>query len=202
MINLLPSDIKQSLAFAHHNTKLIKVIIGLGIGIAGIIVIIGAGYLYLQQEVNAAKNSIEDSEASLAQQNEAATIARAQEISSSLKLVVDVLSQEILFSKLLRQVGSVMPPNTVLQDLSLSNELTGALDLQVGAANYDAATQVQVNLEQRPDSIFERADLNNISCKTAGTGAGSLENNAYPCTASLTAIFSKDSDFTLLGGKE
>jgi Tfp pilus assembly protein PilN len=197
MINLLPSDMKTSLAFAHHNTKLIKIIIGLGIGTIGIILILAVGYLYLQQEVNSAKTSIKDSEASLKQQNETETLARAQEINSSLTLVVDVLSQEILFSKLLREVASVIPPNTVLQDLSLSSELDGALNLEIGAKDYNAATQVQVNLEQRPDSIFERADLNGVNCRTADA-----EDAAYPCTANLTAIFSKDNNFTLLGGKD
>lgn len=194
MINLLPSDIKQSLAFAHHNTRLVRVIIGLGIGIAGIVVIIIAGLFYLQQDIDAYKTSNTNAQNSLKQQNETETIARVQEISSSLKLVVNVLSQEILFSKLLRQVGAVMPPNTVLQDLKLSNELDGALELKAGAKDYDSATQIQVNLEQRPDSIFEKADLVNVSCKPAGAGV----NANYPCQASLTAVFSKDNNFTLL----
>lgn len=194
MINLLPSDMKQSLAFAHHNTKLIKVVIGLGIGTIGIVIIILAGLFYMHQEVNSANASIRDTEASLKQQNEVETIARVKDISSSLKLVVSVLSQEILFSTLLRQVGAVMPPNTVLQDLKLSNELEGALELQVGAKDYNSATQVQVNLEQRPDSIFEKADLINVNCKS-----GEDIDSAYPCTASLTAVFSKSNNFTLLG---
>lgn len=198
MINLLPSDTKKSLSFAHHNTKLIKVIIGLGIGIFGIIIILFAGHFYLQQEVDSAKSSISDSEKSLKDQKETETIARVQDISSSLKLVVNVLSQEILFSQLLREVGSVMPPRTVLQDLKLSSELDGAVELQAGAKDYDSATQIQVNLEKIPSSIFEKADLVNVTCKTDDKSA----QNPYPCQATLTAIFSKDNNFTLLKPKK
>lgn len=198
MINLLPSDIKKSLSFAHHNTKLIKVIIGLSVGIFGIVIILFAGHFYLQQEVNSAKSSISTSEKSLKDQQETATITRVQDISSSLKLVVNVLSQEILFSELLREVGGVMPPRTVLQDLRLSSELDGAVDLQAGAKDYDSATQIQVNLEKIPGSVFEKADLVNVTCKADEN----TPQNPYPCQASLTAIFSKDNNFTLLKPKK
>lgn len=196
MINLLPSDLKESLTFAHHNTTLVKVIIGLCIGIAGIILIIIAGLFYLNQEIKSYKTSNQETKTSLKQQKEEETIARVQDISNSLKLAQSVLSQEILFSKLLRQVGSVMPPNTVLKDLKLSSQLDGAVELVAGAKDYNAATQIQVNLEQRPDSIFEKADLVNIVCKS-----GEDSDPAYPCQASLTAVFSKDNDFTLLSPK-
>lgn len=193
MINLLPSGLKNSLTYAHHNTKLVKIIIGLCIGIVGIIVIIIAGLFYMQQEVNSYKTSNKEAETALVQQKETETIARVQDISSSLKLAVNVLSQEILFSKLLRQVGSLMPPNTVLKDLRLTGTLEGGIELTTGAKDYNAATQIQVNLEQRPDSIFEKTDLVNIVCKN-GPDADPL----YPCQANLTAVFSKDNDFTLL----
>lgn len=197
MINLLPSDLKNSLTFAHHNTKLVKVIIGLSIGIAGIVIIIIAGLFYLHQETNSYKTSNKEAETVLKQQKETETIARVQDISSSLKLVVNVLSQEVLFSKLLRQVGSLMPANTALKDLRLSSQLDGGIELTAVAKDYNSATQIQVNLEQRPDTIFEKTDLVNITCKS-----GQDTDPAYPCQASLTAVFSKDNDFTLLNLKE
>lgn len=195
MINLLPPDIKKSFLYAQYNTKLARAAIGLGIGILGIIIILGAGHFYLHQEANSYKASIKESEAQLEKRNEKETIARVQEISSSLKLVVNVLSQEILFSKLIRQVGAQMPRNTVLQDLKLSSELTGALDLQVGAADYDAASQVQVNLMNSRDNLFDKADLIKVTCSQPGSNA---EDGAYPCQANLRAVFNKDNDFMLL----
>jgi hypothetical protein len=199
MINLLPSNIKQSLAFAHHNTKLVKVIIGLAIGIVGLMVVMAGSWLYLQQETNLYKDTVSKTEKSLEQQHEKETLARVQDISNSLKLSVNVLSQEILFSKLLKQVGGAMPPNTVLQDLKLSSALDGAVDLQAGAKDYNSATQIQVNLEQHPDSVFDKADLVKVTCAPSDTTNG---DNTYPCKAQLTAVFSKDNDFTLLKTKK
>ncbi len=194
MINLLPSELKQSLAFAHHNTKLIKVIIGLGVGIIGIIIVVIGSLIYLQQETNIYKDSTAKAAITLEEQHEKETMGRVQDIGNSLKLVVDVLSQEILFSKLLRQVGSAMPPDTVLQDLKLSSELDGAIELQAGAKDYNSATQIQVNLEQGSDSVFAKADLIGVNCSSPTDG----KSDPYPCKASLTAVFSKDSDFKLL----
>lgn len=199
MINLLPSDLKTSLAFAHHNTKLVKVIIGLAIGIAGLMIVVAGSWLYLQQETNLYKDSVNKAEKSLEEQHEKETLARVQDISNSLKLSVNVLSQEILFSKLLKQVGAVMPPNTVLQDLKLSSELDGAIDLQAGARDYNSATQIQVNLDQHPNSVFEKADLVKVTCTTPDNAEADA---AYPCKAQLTAVFSKDNDFTLLKTKK
>lgn len=199
MINLLPSDLKQSLSFAHHNTKLVKVIIGLAIGIVGLAIVIAGGWLYLQQETNLYKDTVSKAEKSLEEQNEKKTLARVQDISNSLKLSVNVLSQEILFSKLLRQVGAAMPPNTVLQDLKLSSELDGAVELQAGAKDYNSATQIQVNLEQHPNSVFSKADLIRVTCTPPESAQGDA---AYPCKAQLTAVFSQNNDFTLLKTKK
>lgn len=193
MINLLPPAAKESLIFAHHNTKIARLIVGFCIGLAGVVIVLGASLFYLQQEVNTYKTTNKDGETALKQQNEAATIAQVQDISNSLKLVVNVLSQEILFSKLLRQVGAQMPPNTVLQDLKLSNELDGALDLQVGAADYDSASQVQVNLVNSKDNLFDKADLIGVNCARTDN-----DDSNYPCRASLRAVFNKDNNFTLL----
>ncbi len=194
MINLLPPNAKESLVFAHHNTRIARLIIGLCIGLAGVLIVLGASLFYMQQEVNTYETSNKDGETVLKQQNEAATIAQVQDISNSLKLVVNVLSQEILFSKLLRQVGAQMPPNTVLQDLKLSNELDGALDLQVGAADYNSASQVQVNLVNSKDNLFDKADLIGVNCARSDTDADS----SYPCQATLRAVFNKDNNFTML----
>lgn len=193
MINLLPPNIKQTLRYADYNSRLVRLVTGLIVGIFGVILVTGVGYFYLHQETKSYKADVEASEKKLKQRKEKDTIARVEEISSSLKLVVNVLSQEILFSKLIRQVGAQMPPNTVLQDLKLSSELTGALDLQVGASSYDAATQVQVNLMNSQNNIFDRADIIRVNC-----GGSNNESSGYPCQASLRAVLNKDSDFTLL----
>jgi hypothetical protein len=91
-----------------------------------------------------------------------------------------------------------MPQGTVLEDLSLNNELTGALDLRAGAVDYKSATQVQVNLQDAKNSVFERADIVNIKC---GSNADNDKPDPYPCEITLRALFSKDNNFMLLSPK-
>lgn len=198
MINLLPPDSKATLIYARRNTQLIRFVIGAAIGAFGILLVTGVGLLYLNQEVNSYKSSIKQAETELQQQNETQVLNEVQGISDSLKLVVDVLGQEILFSKLIREIGSVMPSGTVLQDLSLSNELTGALTLKAGAVNNAAASQVQVNLRDPKNKIFSEADLEGIKCEQPEDG----ESSQYPCTVTIKALFAKGNSFTLLSNGE
>lgn len=193
MINLLPPAVRKEFVFARRNTFLARYLVGAGIGLAMVGIVLMAGLFLLQQESQSYQDSIAESENQLKAQNEQQTISRVNEISDSLKLVINVLGQEVLFSELLRQVGAVMPSQTVLQDLRLSNELSGALDLQAGAGDYTAATQVQLNLEDPQNRLFDRADIVSITCD--GT------DPLYPCTVTLRALFSKDNAFMLLSDK-
>src|SRR3989304_3430954 len=81
-----------------------------------------------------------------------------QEISDNLKLVVQVLSREILFSKLIKQIGTAIPPSAVLTDLKIA-KTSGGIDLTAVAIDYSTATQVQVNLQDPDNKIFDKADL-------------------------------------------
>lgn len=190
MINLIPQDIKKDLKFARRNTYLVRYMIGAGVGFVAVLLVLIAGYVFLQQEARSHRDSIAASEAQLKAANETATINRVQEISNSLKLVVDVLGQEVLFSELLRQVGAAMPSGTVLQNLSLSSELSGAIDLQAGAEDYTSASQVQINMQDPNNQIFDKADIVSIDCN--------VDDPRYPCTVTLRTQFTKDNVFMLL----
>lgn len=194
MINLLPPDSKSTLIYARRNTQLIRYVIGLGIGAVGILLVVGAGLLYLNQQVNIYKDSIAQAETELKKQKESQVIAEVQGISDSLKLVVDVLGQEVLFSELIQQIGAIMPPGTILEDLSLSNELTGALSLQAGAVDNAAASQVQVNLRDPKNNIFSEADLESIKCAPADPD----KPEPYPCKVTVRTLFAKGNNFMLL----
>lgn len=201
MINLLPPDSKSTLVYARRNTQLIRFVVGAAIGALGILLVTGAGLLYLNQEVNSYKKSISQAETELEQQKEKQTIAEVKGIRDSLNLAVDVLGQEILFSQLVQEIGSVMPAGTVLQDLSLSNELTGALTLQAGAVNNTAGSRVQANLRDPKNKIFSAADLESIEC--AQPDPESTEPpEPYPCTVTLKALFAKGNSFTLIRSED
>ena len=160
-------------------------------GIFGAAVITAFGYLYLNQTANSYKNQIAASNQQLASQKLSTVQTQVKEISNNLNLVVQVLSKQVLFSELLQQLTKLMPPDTNLTGLSIS-QAQGAIDITAAAKNYSAATQIQVNLTSPNNQLFSKADIVTISC--AGT-------TAYPCSIALRALFSPNSSYMFINNK-
>ncbi len=194
MINLMPPAYKESVAYARRNSRLIGVMFGILIAVLGAAVITGGSLFYLRNDTSAIQRSIEQSQSGLKTQKEAETLARAKEMGDNLKLAVDVLSNEILFSELLREIGETMAPGTVLEGISLTNQVFGiGTDLDIGARDYETGSRAYVNLNE-DNKIFEKADLVNITC------GGNGREGAYPCLVQIRALFAKDNPFLLVAG--
>lgn len=195
MINLLPPDVKESLSYARKNTVLIKWLAALAVAIVGVFVIILFGQMYIAQATNKLETEITQSEENLKSRNIDEVQGRVREISNSLNLVVNVLSEQILFSDLIRSVGSVIPEGAVLTGLTI-NEIEGGIDLSADATDYNTATQVQVNLEDPANEIFTKADILNVRCDN-----NPEEDVIYPCQINLRALFGQNSQFLLIPGE-
>lgn len=189
MINLLPADYKQDITFARRNAKLKNWLIASCIGVIGIIAIIAAGHLFIDRSTVTWQKQVDQSKQQLGAQKLDETQKHITDISDSIKLTVQVLSKEILFSKLLTQVGAAMPPGTSLQSLSISS-IEGGLDLTAGATTYQTATQVQINLSDPANKIFDKADITSVSCQD-----DPKNTSPYPCTVTIRALFAKDNGF-------
>jgi hypothetical protein len=196
MINLLPPAEKEAITFARYNTQLRRWIAGACVGLAGVLVVVLGGQMYLRQTTQSYESAIATSKQDLEQQKQTETLKQVKDIQDSLKLVVSVLSREVLFSKLLQQVGQIMPRGTVLESLSLSteSETETAFDLTASAVDYQSASQVQVNLQDPNNKLFEKTDLINITCTPPAAG----EAIPYPCKATLRVLPAKDNPFLLL----
>lgn len=189
MINLLPPDIRDSYRYARKNTilrswALVTLVSLLGLGAIGTY-----GLLALHQQTGIYAGKTVAAKKQLENQQLSQTEAKVKDISSSLQLAVKVLGQEVLFSKLIKQIGAAMPPGTVLTGLTI-NQTTGGLDLTAGATNYTTATQVQVNLSDPRNQIFSKVDINNINCSQQ-----IVTDKAHPCTVSLRALFDSNNQF-------
>lgn len=192
MINLMPPDKKSQITYARRNNFLIRWVIGIMFATAGIFVITGAGLFFLQRDSSNYRTSISESEQRLKEQKEEDTLAKVEDISGSLSLVVNVLSREVLFSKLLPHIGALMPDGTILRGLSLSRDQTGGIDLSIGAVDYESAAQALVNIQDSKSLLFTGADANKINCE------GTEEDAPYICTATVRAVLTSDNPFLLL----
>lgn len=191
MINLIPNDVKKNLTYGRRNLKLRQWSGLFLLGILGIVIIVASGLFYMQKSINDLSSQNSKTQQELADEQLDSTQKQVQNISSSLKLVVQVLSREVLFSDLLKQIGGAIPPNANLTSLEI-DKTQGAIDITAIATNYNAATQVQINLQDPANKIFDKADIINITCsKTA-------PDPHYPCTINIRAQFAKSNPFLFI----
>ncbi|MBI2007848.1 hypothetical protein HYU82_00320 [Candidatus Saccharibacteria bacterium] len=183
MINLLPNDYKLGLRYGRLNIRLSQWLGISALMIAGLVLILGVGWLYMGQQIKDLNRSIATTEGQLKTQNLEGVREQADEISQNIKVINKVLGREIRFSSLIQDIGKVMPPGAVLTTLTLSEKVTGAVDLNASVTNSDTAAQIAVNLSDPKNNIFAKVDIVNVIC--------SSEPVTYPCTATLRALFDK-----------
>lgn len=190
MINLIPTAQKKAISYGRRNTTLVKWIIGAVIAFVGLVAITSGALFYLGQDINNYKKDIATLEDNLKEQKQEEVLADVSELNANFSLVVNVLSREVLFSKLLKHIGAIMPKGVILQDLSLSSD-SSALTLNLSATDYQKAAQALVNLKAESNLLFREADANSVDC-------GSSNNPNYPCTASMQVLLTTENPFLLL----
>ena len=188
MINLLPPEIKQDYSYALKNTILRRWVTALVFALVGLGLIATFGMVTLQRSTNSYGKQVSTAQDNLQRQQLKQTEAHVTDISNSFKLVVQVLSKEVLFSKLLKQIATVIPPNVNLTGLNIS-QTTGAIDISAAAKDYNTASQVQVNLADPANKIFSKADIVSITC------SASPSDVKHPCTVQIRALFSAKNPF-------
>jgi hypothetical protein len=189
MINLLPPQERQELMYARRNTKLRRIAAVILIVIAAMVVTWGAGYFYIAASIKSYDKDIEQKRAYLKAQKLEETEKRISDFTGSLKLIEQVLSKQVLFSELFQQIGAIMPKGSVLSSIEIS-KVEGGIDLIANARNYNTGTQVQVNLQDPDNKLFEKVDLVSVSCTTT--------NTTYPCVVNLRALFTSKNPFLFI----
>ena len=104
MINLLPPETK-GLRYASYNRRLLHWSFAMLLGLIGAGLIATYGLLSVQHAISTTNQHVKDTQITLKNARQAETAQQVASISDSLKLTQKVLSQEILFSKLLKQNG-------------------------------------------------------------------------------------------------
>lgn len=194
MINLLPPDIQTSVGYARRNVSLTRWVAAMALGVIGIAVVYGVGILQIQQSTEAFQGRIINQKQQLGIQKFDETQKQTTDISNSIKLTIQVLSRQVLFSGLLQQVGTVMPSGSTLQNLTIGKVDGSGIDLQAAAKDYQTATQVQVNLADPNNKLFEKADIVTVSCSATLQQA----NAEYPCQVTIRALFAKNNPFLFI----
>lgn len=189
MINLLPTSERDSLIYARRNTKLIRVIGAMVIVILIMLLAWGAGYFYMSANIKSYSKDVDQKRVALQTQKLEETEKRIEDFTGSLKLIDQVLAKQVLFSELFKQVGAIIPKGAVLSSIEIS-KVEGGIDLVANASSYETATQVQVNLQDPNNKLFQKVDLVSVNC--TGTDGN------YPCTVNLRALFADKNPFLFI----
>jgi Tfp pilus assembly protein PilN len=182
MINLLPPQYAMRIRFGRRNRILRTWIIGALLAMGGLLVIIAGGWLYLNQQSSNLRRNLDVTNSQLQAQNITKVQKDAAEITGDIKVINSLFSNEIRFSRLVQDIGRVMPPGTVLASLSLS-KVNGAIDLSAGARDYASAAQIAVNLNDPANGLFSKVDIVSINC-------GNDSSTQYKCSGTFKALFS------------
>lgn len=196
MINLMPPELKTGYIYARRNVGLRKWVAAFLVAFVGLGCLATYGLLTIQQSTTSYNNQISATEKVFQQENSTATQQRVKDISGDFKLVVKVLSQEVLFSKLIQQIAAAIPANANLTGLTI-NQTKGGIDISANATDYNTATQVQVNLADPKNQIFSQADIVSITCNSGGANGG-----PYPCTVNIRALFAANNPFLFINSKD
>ncbi|MEO8104845.1 MAG: hypothetical protein ABI602_00725 [Candidatus Saccharibacteria bacterium] len=191
----MPPETKAGYSYARRNVTLRKWVAALLIALVGLAGLATYGLLNLHQSVISFNQQVATVQANLQKEHLQQTDNQIKDISSSLRLAAQVLSKEVLFSKLITQIGAAMPSGAILASLNI-NKTTGGLDLIAHATDYGTATQVQVNLANPANQIFAKADIVNITCASSKTVQ--VKVDPYPCVVTIRALFADKNPFLFI----
>lgn len=116
--------------------------------------------------------------------NLGATRQEIKEAQSNISLANKVMSQNVKFSQIIQQINSSVPRGVKLGGLTI-NKNQGAVDITATAPDYNSATQLQINLSSKSNSVFSKADIVNINC-------GNNASKSNGCAVTVRALFSKN----------
>jgi Tfp pilus assembly protein PilN len=180
MINLLPPEYAMRIRFGRSNAMLRRWIIGAGAAIGGLIIIVAGGLIYIRSQSVDLQNQLNKTNQSLKAQNLEKVQKDAADVTGDIKIINQVLGNEIHFSDLIQDIGKAMPSGAVLESLTLS-KVNGSLDLSASAKDYTSAAQVAINLNDPANGLFSKVDIVNINCGLSST---------YKCAGTFKALFS------------
>ncbi len=181
--------------YARRNVVLRKWFVAFLIAFIGLGGLATYGLLTLHQSTTHYRQQNAVAQAAFQKENSSAVQQQVQSISNNFRLTVKVLSQEVLFSQLIKQIAATIPNNANLTGLSIP-QTQGGIDITADATDYKTATQVQVNLSDPKNEIFSKADIVSITCDSS-----SQTNAAYPCTVSIRALFARNNPFLFINNK-
>jgi hypothetical protein len=196
MINLLPENIKSEIIYGRRNRILAHWIMAVAVVIIGVSGMTVFGQIFINKNIHSLQSFAKTTQQRITDQNLAATQVQIKSLSDNFTTVTQLLSKQLLFSKMFVKIGGIIPSGAILSGITLSSTDSG-VDLNVAALDKTAATQAFVNISDPKNGLFDKADLVSVVCTTPTTGSSDISSK-YPCTAIIRVVIKADSSFYFL----
>jgi Tfp pilus assembly protein PilN len=179
VINLLSDEVKKSRRYAKLNVITMQYVMLFTVATISLIGLM----LFGQSTLNDTKSRLEDQLATSTARAAALEPINneAQQLSATVSTIGTLLEQEVKFSVVLQELGSIIPPGVVLTGITLSQDTTKPMVLEVNLSAAEKAGVLQQNLTE--SDLFVGADIINV---TQGIVPG------YPFRGQLQAYFNPD----------
>jgi hypothetical protein len=190
MINLLSRETKTELLAARRNVVLRRHLFLIGIVLLAVGAVYGYGFWRAAEERRIATESNETALRNL--ESYADTKKIAEQYRSDLTTAKQILGSEFMFSEFLIDTAGILPPNTILGNLTMTTKQAasatrkaGAMSLQARAKSYDDALKLKEALES--SELFTDVKITSISRPDKLEGLKGI-NASYPYEISLDVV--------------
>jgi hypothetical protein len=148
MINLLPPEYKEEISYGRKNRKTLSWATTVGFGILSLLVVTFVGRATIESakgQAVAQKASIEDQ---IKQTKLSDTEKQYASFINSTNNVKKIYSQEVLYSRLIRKLATLLPPDSKLTNISLTDK-DKALNLNFSNSKDGLGPVILVNLQNQ-----------------------------------------------------
>lgn len=186
MINLLPISLKKDIKAARANSVLVKYLTVLIFGAIFLAVISYGAFLILDSLKSSASNIIQDNTSKSAKYLELKS--QVQQADNEISSASNIINQEVKYSKILTRLANIMPAGTVIDQVSLGNDIfLTKSSITFYASSANAAATLRNNLEKStPNGLFQSVTLQSLSGSDKSTVSG------YNNTLTIDVIFNKE----------
>lgn len=182
MINLMPDAEKMEIRAGKVNVVLVRYIIIIVLAFSFLVLLLIGSYLLLRQNKASAQQVI-DANAAKAQVY-SSTKQQVDALSTSLTQAKTILDKEILYSKVLTNIGQQMPAGTVIDKLTLSSASFTGTPTTIRAYAKTSADVVALREKFQSSPYFTNVSFDSISDTSGGI-------KDYPVSVSMTLTFTK-----------
>ena len=181
MINLMPDHLKKEIHSARVNVILSRYIVVVLLAFAFLVLLLAGTYIVLTQTKMSAKQLIDANASKAAVYSDTKTQVDA--LSGRLSETKVLLDQEVLYSKVLINIGQQMPEGTVLSGITLDSASFAGTPITLKA--YAKTTEAAVSLREKFQSspIFTGVNFESVSDTDGISG--------YPVSVSMNLTMTR-----------